>query len=126
MSTKSHFLDFLSLQVKDINLSKDYYTSVLGFKLAKVQPQPHAVVFENEAGSSFAIRLPIGDLNSSGKLGVGTMPWFAVNDVSLLFENIKKHNGKLLQEQPQDGPFGKFFNTIDPDGYILTFHQLKD
>jgi lactoylglutathione lyase len=127
MGSKSSFLDFLSLQVRNINTSKEYYTNVLGFTMAKVQPQPeHAVVFENEAGASFAIRLPIGNLDKSEKLGTGAMPWFAVMDVQYIFDNIKKHNGKLLQVQPQEGPFGKFFNTIDPDGYVLTFHQIKD
>lgn len=127
MNNKNHFLDFLSLQVRDITLSKKYYVEVLGFKLAKVQPQPeHAVVFENEAGASFAIRVPIGNLGASEKLGTGAMPWFAVKDVQLIFDNIKNQNGKLMQNEPQKGPFGKFFNTIDPDGYILTFHQLEE
>jgi lactoylglutathione lyase len=125
MSAKNHFLDFLSLQVKDINLSKEYYTKVLGFNLAQIQPQPNAIVLENDAGAVFAIKLPIDDIDKSYKLGFGITPWFAVTDIFALFENIKKNKGNLLQEQPQEGPFGIFFNTIDPDGYLLTFHQIK-
>jgi lactoylglutathione lyase len=127
MSNKNHFLDFLSLQVRNINLSKKYYTEVFGFSVAKVQPQPeHAVVFENEAGASFAIRLPLGNLGTLEKLGTGAMPWFAVKDVQSIFDKIKKQNGRLMQDRPQEGPFGKFFSTIDPDGYVLTFHQLEN
>ena len=122
----SNYLDFLSIQVRDLDLSKKYYTDVLGFKLAAFQPQNHAVVFESDGGVTFAIRLPIGELDPSARLGTGVAPWFSTGNIDALFENIQKHNGKLLQEQPQPGPFGRFFITIDPDGYALTFHEAKN
>ena len=114
-------LDFASVQVRDLEASRQYYTEVLGFEVSPEGP-PHAVVFKNDAGAIFAIRTPLTDLGSAPKLGLGASFWFAVPDADDLHDRVVEKGGTIAMPI-QDGPFGRMFVVIDPDGYSLTFHQ---
>ena len=55
-------LNFASLQVRDLEVSKAFYTNKLGFELSGLT-NPQACIFKyNKGEASFAIRTPIGCL----------------------------------------------------------------
>ena len=113
-------LEFASLQVRDLEASKEFYTTKLGFEQAGI-PNPQACVFRyNNGEASFAIRTPIGDLEGK-ELGIGASLWFAID------EKIEDLQAQLLAKDVtllgpvQETPFGKILIAKDPDGYNITF-----
>jgi len=113
-------LEFASLQVRDLELSKAFYINKLGFTESEMS-NPYACVFKFEKNeASFAIRTPIGNIDGK-ELGVGTSLWFAVD------EKIEELQLKLSAKQVtilgtiNNTPFGKTLMVKDPDGYIITF-----
>jgi lactoylglutathione lyase len=113
-------LEFASLQVRDLEASKEFYTTKLGFEQAGI-PNPHACVFKyNKGEASFAIRTPIGNLEGK-ELGVGASLWFAIDGEieDLQAQLLAKH--VTLLGPVQLTPFGKIIIAKDPDGYNITF-----
>ncbi len=111
--------DFMALQVRDLAVSRQFYTEELGLELAAYR-QPNAVVF-NTTPIPFAIRTPIVDLNASPRLGWGAALWFKTDDADALHASLVAHGVKIVLPL-QDGPFGRMFSFADPDGYVLTVH----
>jgi len=116
-------LDFASIQVRDLEVSKDFYTNKLGFEVAETNPS--ACIFKyNKTEASFAIRKPIGDLDGK-ELGVGVSLWFAIDG------SIENFQAELLEKQVkllgpiQKTPFGEAITAKDPDGYNITFLQAN-
>ena len=118
-------LEFASLQVRDLEVSKDFYTNKLGFELAAAT-NPAACIFKYKDGeASFAIRKPIGDLEGK-ELGVGTSLWFAIDGkIEELQAGLLEKNVQLLGPI-QTTPFGKIIIAKDPDGYNITFLQTEN
>lgn len=117
-------LEFASLQVRDLEASRKFYTEKLGFEASQAS-NPHACIFSyNKGESSFAIRTPIGDLQDK-ELGVGTSLWFTIDG------NIEHLQATLLQQNVvllgpvQNTPFGRIIIAKDPDGYNITFLEAK-
>lgn len=113
-------LEFVSLQVRDLETSKAFYTAKLGFELAAIH-NPAAYIFKyNNGEASFAIRKPIGNLEGK-ELGNGVSIWFAID------EKIEDLQAQLIANQViplgtiNPTPFGKTLMVKDPDGYIITF-----
>ncbi|RBQ06660.1 VOC family protein [Pedobacter miscanthi] len=116
-------LAFASLQVRDLDLSKDFYTNKLGFEIAVQTPE--ACVFSYKQGdASFAIRKPM--INLEGKeLGVGTSLWFAIDgNIEDLREQFTAAEVEMLGSI-NTTPFGKTLIVKDPDGYNITFLQAN-
>lgn len=113
-------LSFASLQVRNLETSKEFYTTKLGFEEAGI-PNPQACVFKyNNGEASFAIRTPIGNLEGK-ELGVGTSLWFAIDgELEDLQAQLLAKNVTLLGPV-QVTPFGKIIIAKDPDGYNITF-----
>ena len=88
-------LTFASLQVTNLEASKDFYTQKLGFEIDNSNPQ--ACVFKyNNGQASFAIRTPLEPIEGKG-LGIGVALWFSVAaDVDELKEKFvgKRHNNR--------------------------------
>lgn len=116
-------LTFASLQVIDLEASKDFYTKKLGFEIGDTNPQ--ACVFKYGQGqASFAIRTPLEPIEGK-ELGVGVAIWFAVTEnVDELREKLVA-NGVATAGPLIDTPFGRAFHVKDPDGYKLTLLQSK-
>lgn len=115
-------LDFASLQVTNLEASKEFYTVKLGFEVSEFA-NPDACIFKfNRGEASFAIRRPIGNLEGR-ELGVGASLWFAID------EKIEDLQSKLMEKEVallgpiQQTPFGKILVVKDPDGYNITFLQ---
>ena len=114
-------LDFVSVQVHDLNAARHFYQEVLGFALMPEQ-RPGALVFQTQGGAIFAVRLPLIDLDAVPQLGWGVGLWFACADSDALHARLATEQVHILNPLT-DGPFGQMFTCTDPDGYALTFHQ---
>ena len=113
-------LEFASLQVRDLETSKEFYTTKLGFEEAGI-PNPAACIFRyNKGEASFAIRTPLSNLEGK-ELGIGTSLWFAIDgEIENLHADFLAKNVTLLGPV-QETPFGKILVAKDPDGYNITF-----
>lgn len=117
-------LEFASLQVRDLEASKDFYTNKLGFEESEMR-NPGAVVFKFKKGeASFAIRNMVEGLEGK-PLGVGASLWFAVDDAIESLRERFEESGVPMLGSVKDTPFGKSLMVRDPDGYILTFLQPR-
>lgn len=112
--------DFVALQVRDLARSQEFYTQRLGLEIAPASP-PNAVVFQTKP-IPFAVRTPMVDLDAVPKLGWGVALWLACDDADALAASLEEA-GVTLGQQPQDGPFGRQFSFVDPDGYVVTVHE---
>lgn len=114
--------DFVALQVRDLDRAARFYETHLGLRRVATGP-PGAVVFETSP-IPFAVRepLPRVDLDTaSPRPGVGVALWLAAEDPDTLHEQLVDA-GMTIPQPPSDGPFGRMFSFIDPDGYLLTVH----
>lgn len=116
-------LDFLALQVRDLECSAAFYESRLGLRRLPAGP-PGAVVFDT-APATFAVRepLPGTDLDAaSPRPGLGAAVWLRADDAQALHDALVAA-GTPIAVAPFDGPFGRTFTFIDPDGYHVTIHD---
>jgi predicted enzyme related to lactoylglutathione lyase len=113
-------LDFLAIQVRDLERAADFYEHGLGLQRADAGP-PHAVVFATEP-IPFAVREPLVDLDAVAAVGHGVAPWFHCDDADALCERLRAQ-GATIAAEPSDSPFGRTFAVIDPDGYRIVLHD---
>ncbi len=117
-------LAFASLQVRDLEVSKAFYTNKLGFELSEMS-NPGACIFKyNKGEASFAIRKPIGNLDGK-ELGVGASLWFAIDEKIEELQSQLIEKGVTMIGLINNTPFGKTLMVKDPDGYILTFLETN-
>ncbi|GCE50313.1 putative enzyme related to lactoylglutathione lyase [Thermosporothrix hazakensis] len=114
--------DFLALQVRDLQASRRFYTEVLGLREAPQSP-PNAVVFATSP-IPFAIREPLVNLDDVPRLGWGVALWLACDNADELCASLEAAGSPIVQ-RPFDGPFGRTFSFVDPDGYTITVHGGK-
>ncbi|MBA2678775.1 MAG: VOC family protein [Ktedonobacteraceae bacterium] len=112
--------DFVALQVRDLEASRAFYTEQLGLELAPQSP-PHAIVFRTQP-IPFAIREPAVNLDEVSHLGWGVALWLQCDYADELCASLQK-SGVTIAQQLFDGPFGRTFSFIDPDGYMITAHS---
>ncbi|MEA5461695.1 VOC family protein [Arcicella sp. LKC2W] len=113
-------LDFASLQVRDLEVSKAFYTTKLGFELSEMSNQ-YACVFKfNKGEASFAIRTPIGNIDGK-ELGIGASLWFAIDEKIEQLQSQLTEKGVTILGTINHTPFGKTLIVKDPDGYVITF-----
>mgnify|MGYP001236561060 CR=1 FL=1 len=111
--------DFISLQVRDMSLSADFYETFLG--LTRQPGPPHAVVFDTKP-IAFAVREAVVDLDSIGQPGQGMALWMHATEVQAIHDALSAA-GTPIVLAPMDGPFGRTFTFADPDGYHVTLHD---
>jgi len=114
--------DFISLQVRDLDASQAFYEQYLGLVRSPAGP-PHAVVFTT-APIAFALRevIPGTDLASAEHPGIGVAIWLHATDVQSIHDALVA-DGRAIASAPIDGPFGRTFTLVDPDGYRITLHD---
>ena len=117
-------LEFASLQVRDLEISKEFYTQKLGFELAEIK-NPDAFIFKfNKGDASFAIRKPLENLDNK-ELGNGVSVWFAIDEKIEDLQARFAENGVAILGTVMETPFGKALHVKDPDGYKLTFLEPR-
>ena len=116
--------DFISLQVRDLQRSRDFYTEYLGLEPTDAGP-PHAVVFATQP-IAFAIRdiAPGVDLDAAVPTSGGVGLWFHADGVQAVHDRLAA-DGHAVIAEPFDGPFGRTFTFADPDGYLITLHEQR-
>lgn len=116
-------LTFASLQVIDLEASKEFYMKKLGFEIDNTNPQ--ACIFKyNKGEASFAIRTPLEPLEGKD-LGLGVALWFAVAENMDTLKEQFIANGVTTAGPVIETPFGRAFHVKDIDGYKLTFLESK-
>jgi predicted enzyme related to lactoylglutathione lyase len=116
-------LTFASLQVKNLEASKDFYEKKLGFEVGNTNPQ--ACVFKyNQAEASFAIRTPLEPIEGR-ELGIGVAIWFNVEENVEELKDQFVANGITTAGPIIETPFGRAFHVKDLDGYKLTFLNAR-
>jgi catechol 2,3-dioxygenase-like lactoylglutathione lyase family enzyme len=114
--------DFISLQVRDLERSAEFYERQLGLRRSKAGP-PHAIVFDTHP-VSFAVRelLPGTSLDTIPRPGEGIALWLRATDTQQLHDALAAVDTPITSA-PFDGPFGRTFTFADPDGYRITIHD---
>jgi predicted enzyme related to lactoylglutathione lyase len=115
--------DFIALQVRDVEVAAAFYESKLGLRRAPASP-PGAVVFTTSP-VPFAVRTPLPGLDLdavSPRPGAGVALWMAADDTQTLHDELAAA-GVPIVAPPADGPFGRMFTFLDPDGYAVTIHD---
>lgn len=112
-------IDFVALQVRDVEAAARFYSEQLGLQRAPVSP-PHAVVFQTQP-FPFAVRTAQADLDGAAQVGVGVALWMKCDDADALVASLES-NGVTIVQAPFDGPFGRTFSFVDRDGYTITVH----
>lgn len=114
--------DFISLQSRDRELSAAFYEKHLGLVRVQNAP-PHAVVFATTP-IAFAIRdlMPGVDLDAATAPGAGISLWMHASDTQSIHDALVA-DGQPIAVEPFNGPFGRTFAFIDPDGYQVTLHD---
>jgi predicted enzyme related to lactoylglutathione lyase len=112
--------DFVGLQVRDLAASRRFYEESLGLAVAPQGP-PNAIVFLSEP-IPFAVREPDVDLDAVERPGVGVALWMGCEDADGLCASLEEEGVEIAQ-RPFDGPFGRTFAFVDPDGYTITAHE---
>jgi len=116
-------LEFASLQVRDLEVSKAFYTEKLGFESEMTNPE--ACIFKyNKGEASFAIRKPIASIEGK-EVGVGVSLWFAIDGSIEDLKNMLAGKGVTIIGDINNTPFGKTIMIKDPDGYTITFLEGK-
>ena len=113
--------DFVALQVRDVEASARFYEERLGLRRAP-RVSPDAVVFATEP-VPFAVRRPLVDLDAVERLGWGVALWMGCDDPQGLHDSLNEAGVPIAQE-PFDGPFGRTFAFVDPDGHTITVHGV--
>ncbi len=112
--------DFVALQVRDLEASARFYEEKMGLKREPQSPSG-AVVFNAEP-IPFAVREPLVDLGAVERLGWGVALWLGCDDAQTLHDSLVEA-GVPIEQEPSDGPFGRTFAFVDPDGYRVTVHD---
>lgn len=111
---------FISLQVRDLDRSAEFYEKHLGF--ARQAGPPHAVVFAT-APAAFAVRSPMPGVDlDAAPLGRGIGVWMHTPDAEAVHDALVA-DGVSIAVDPAQGPFGFTFTFVDPDGYLITLHD---
>jgi catechol 2,3-dioxygenase-like lactoylglutathione lyase family enzyme len=112
-------IDFVALQVRDLERAAEFYQTRLGLKRAP--GPPHAIVFATEP-IAFAVREPLPGLDLPERPGAGVALWLKAGDAQRLHDELQTA-GVPIVTPPVDGPFGRTFSFADPDGYVITIHD---
>ena len=112
---------FISVQVRDLEVSAAFYERTLGF--TRQLGPPHAVVFATTP-AAFAVRsaLPGVDLDATPRPGLGIGVWLHAPEAQAIHDALVAE-GVTITSAPIDGPFGRTFTFADPDGYEITLHD---
>ncbi|AQZ60127.1 unnamed protein product [[Actinomadura] parvosata subsp. kistnae] len=113
-------IDFVALQVRDVEQAAAFFETRLGLKRAPASP-PGAVVFATEP-IPFAVREPLPGVDLPERPGTGVALWLKAGDAQQLHDELQAA-GVPIVGPPVDGPFGRTFSFAGPEGYVITIHD---
>jgi|SRR5579884_1288098 len=113
--------DFISLQVRNVAASRAFYTEVLGLTIDKRFDTAEAVAFDTNS-IPFALTKAKVNLDEAPQPGWGITLWLDCDNVDELHARLQAA-GVSIVTPPYDGPFGRAFVFVDPDGYRVTANE---
>ncbi len=113
--------DFISLQVRNLSASRTFYTEMLGLPVDPRFDAPDFVLFDTNT-IPFALSQAIVNLDEAPQPGWGVTLWIDCDNVNELHSKMEVA-GATIVKQPFDGPFGRTFIFVDPDGYRITANE---
>lgn len=113
-------VNFMTLQVRDLEGSRRFYTDLVGLT-PKDESPPNTAVFATEP-IPMALREASIDLDAVETLGWGVVIWLKAVDPDALWERLSSA-GVTIVEEPCDAACGRTFVFEDPDGYRITVHD---
>ena len=113
--------DFISLQVRNFSASRKFYTEVLGLPVDSRFDAPDFVLFDSTS-IPFALSQATVNLDEVAQPGLGVTLWIDCDSVDELHAQLQAA-GTTIVKPPFDGPFGRTFIFVDPDGYRITANQ---
>jgi len=116
---------FISLQVRDLAASADFYEHKVGLKRDPLEfpgavaflssPIPFGVIAQREGTNTGNASTP----------GLGVALWLKAANGQAAYEALSKANVTIVKP-PFDGPFGRTFIFTDLDGYRITVYDQND
>ena len=113
--------DFISLQVRNLIVSRTFYTDLLGFTIDERFNTPDFVLFDTNT-IPLAIRSANVNLDEAPQPVWGVSLWIDCANVDELHAKLAAAGATVIKP-PFDGPFGRTFVFADPDGYQITANQ---
>ncbi len=113
--------DFINLQVRDLSVSRTFYTEVLGLPIDPHFSAP-GVVLVDSTTIPFALSESKINLDEAPHPGWGMAFWIDCDNVNELHAKMVAAGTNIIQP-PYDGPFGRTFAFADPDGYRITANE---
>jgi predicted enzyme related to lactoylglutathione lyase len=112
---------FISIAVTDVQKSAAFYENYLGGVRDSFDFGPDSAVF---------VGWPTYALSSARRPGQpGPSPdktsiqvWWRAGDAQRVYERAAAAGVPIIRE-PFDGPFGRTFTMVDPDGYPITVYE---
>lgn len=108
--------------MRDLEVSKDFYTTKLGSEVSELSNLYTYFFKFNEGVASFAIRTPMTNIDDK-ELGVGASLWFAIDKTIEDLQTDLTAKDIAILGTINNTPFGKTIIVKGPDGYVLTFLQ---
>ena len=113
--------DFISLQVRNFSASRTFYIETLGFTVDPRFDTPDFVLFDTNS-IPFALTEAKVNLDQAPQPGWGVTLWIDCDHVDELHARLEA-SGVTIMTPPFDGPFGRTFVFVDPDGYHITANE---
>ena len=113
--------DFISLQVRNLAVSRAFYIDLLGFIEDSNFKAPGFVLFDTNS-IPFGISEARVNLDEVPHLAWGVTFWIDCDNVDELHAQMQTAGTTIIKE-PYDSPFGRAFIFADPDGYQITANQ---
>jgi predicted enzyme related to lactoylglutathione lyase len=116
-------LDFLFLEVNNIEESLGFYIELLGFEVSKHSPESEPPMATLQAGN---LKISLAQhLETMLKRGRGVSFFIGVADVDDYYEQLRAR-GVEVHQPTDEGWGGRFITLQDPDKYRLFFVSWTD
>ncbi|HLZ58450.1 MAG TPA: VOC family protein [Ktedonosporobacter sp.] len=113
--------DFISLQVRNLSVSRAFYLDVLGFTEDTSFSAPDFVLFDTNS-IPFGLSAATGSLDEVPQPGLGVTLWIDCDNVDELHARMVEAGATIIKP-PFESPFGRALIFVDPDGYRITVNQ---
>ncbi|GGR26248.1 VOC family protein [Deinococcus ruber] len=107
-------LNVVVLHIPEIQRARRYFTDILGFEVAQEHP---GNILEFAAAGGAELALMPGE---AGRFSADL--WLIVPEVDSYHTRLASAGADIV-EPLQDGPFGRMFSVLTPDGHRFTFHR---
>ncbi|HEY0753490.1 MAG TPA: VOC family protein [Ktedonobacteraceae bacterium] len=113
--------DFISLQVRDLSVSRAFYIEMLGLTVDERFDSADFVLFDTNS-IPFGISAARVNLDETPQPGLGVTLWLDCDEVDELHAKLAAA-GITIVTPPHDSPFGRALVFIDPDGYRIVANK---